>query len=165
MQNHKRNQKIAAVVSIIVTSDRITEESDKTGKLATRLLVEAGHSVSRFKIVKNDVVQIKKTLQEFLDDEKIQVIITSGGTGISSRDKTVSVVSKFLERKIEGFGELFRRISYDEIGVPSILSRTIAGISNKKIVFCLPGSPKAIKTALEEIIIPVLGHLLWELNR
>jgi molybdenum cofactor biosynthesis protein B len=93
------------------------------------------------------------------------VIVTSGGTGISQRDKTVDTVKTFFEKELPGFGEQFRRLSNEEIGEPGLFSRATAGIVNRKIIFCLPGSKGATKTALNKIILPSIGHLIWELNR
>jgi len=165
MQEHKRDQETRATFALIVTSDTRTPETDETGKRAIQLLEEAGHDVKAHVIVRNDTTQIKKAFEGFVGDEGVQVIVTSGGTGIGAKDKTVDVVSKFFDRRLEGFGELFRQISYKEIGVMAMISRATAGITGGKIVFCLPGSQGAVETALNKIIIPALGHMLWELKR
>ena len=165
LDEHRRDQKVEAVVALMVTSDSRTIETDETGKTAVRLLEEAGHRVSAHVIVPNDAGMIHEAYTGFLGDPEVQVIITSGGTGISSRDKTVSVVSATFEKPIPGFGELFRRLSFDEIGNAAMFSRATAGAAQGKLVFCLPGSRGAMETALEKIILPSLGHMLWELNR
>jgi molybdenum cofactor biosynthesis protein B len=121
--------------------------------------------VTAYKIVPNDSERIGAVYAGFLEDEKIQVIITSGGTGISSRDRTVDEISPMFEKNLDGFGELFRRLSYDQIGEAAMFSRAIAGVAGGKLVFCLPGSRGAMETALKNIILPALGHMLWELNR
>ena len=108
---------------------------------------------------------IHEAYRGFLSDPDIQVIITSGGTGISSKDKTVSAVSATFDKSIQGFGELFRRLSFEEIGHAAFYSRATAGSAQGKLIFCLPGSKGAMRMALEKIILPSLGHLLWELNR
>lgn len=95
----------------------------------------------------------------------VQVIITSGGTGISSRDVTVDTISNLLEKELPGFGELFRRYSFAEIGEAAMFTRATAGVIQRKLVFCLPGSKGAMKTALKKIILPSIGHILWEVNR
>ena len=164
-QEHRRDQEANAVVALMITSDTRTPETDETGKRAVELLEGAGHSIAAYVIVKNDVGQISETLEGFLAEERIQVIITSGGTGIGEKDKTVDSVSGKFEKRIEGFGELFRRLSFDEIGVASMMSRATAGIAGGKLVFCLPGSKGAMETALKKMILPAIGHMLWELSR
>ncbi len=164
-QEHRRDQEANAVVALMITSDTRTPETDETGKRAIELLEEAGHSIAAYLIVKNDAEKIEETLEGFLTDEHIQVIVTSGGTGISVKDKTVDAVSGKFEKRIKGFGELFRRLSFEEIGVASMMSRANAGVARGKLVFCLPGSRGAMETALKEIILPAIGHMLWELSR
>ena len=165
MNEHRRDQKANAVVALMVTSDTRTIETDETGKTAVRLLEAAGHRVSAHVIVPNDTGLIHEAYSGFLSDPDVQVVLTSGGTGISSRDKTVGAVSATFEKSIPGFGELFRRLSFEEIGHAAIFSGARAGTSQGKLVFCLPGSRGAMVTALEKIILPSLGHMLWELNR
>ena len=165
MNEHRRDQKANAVVALMVTSDTRTIETDETGKTAVRLLEAAGHRVSAHVIVPNDTGLIHEAYAGFLGDPDVQVIVTSGGTGISSKDKTVGAVSATFEKSIPGFGELFRRLSFDEISHAAMFSGAIAGTAHGKLVFCLPGSRGAMVTALEKIILPSLGHMLWELNR
>jgi molybdenum cofactor biosynthesis protein B len=165
LEEHKRDQKVEAVIGIIVTSDSRNLDTDETGKLAVRLLEESGHDVLSRIIVPNDTGMIHEAYMGFLSDPDIQVIITSGGTGISSKDKTVSAVSATFDKSIQGFGELFRRLSFEEIGHAAFYSRATAGSAQGKLIFCLPGSKGAMRMALEKIILPSLGHLLWELNR
>lgn len=165
IQEHRRDQAANAVVALMITSDTRTPDTDETGKRAVELLERAGHNISAYVIVKNDEEKIVKTLEGFLADGRIQVIVTSGGTGIGAKDKTVDAISGKFEKHIDGFGELFRRLSFDEIGVASMISRATAGIAQGKLVFCLPGSKGAMETALKEIILPAVGHMLWELSR
>lgn len=165
MLEHRRDQKAEAAVALMITSDTRTPENDETGKTAMRLLEEEGHRVAAYVIVENDAVRIKETFEGFTKDEMIQVIITSGGTGISSKDKTVDAVSSLFDKELPGFGELFRRLSFEEIGEAAMFSRATAGVIGRKLVFCLPGSRGAMDTALKKIILPGLGHMLWEVNR
>jgi molybdenum cofactor biosynthesis protein B len=146
MHEHRRDQKAEASVALMITSDTRTPENDETGKTAMRLLEGAGHRVAAYVIVENE-------------------IITSGGTGISSRDRTVDAVSSLFEKELPGFGELFRRFSFEEIGEAAMYSRATAGVIGGKLVFCLPGSRGAVDTALRKLILPGLGHMLWEVNR
>jgi molybdenum cofactor biosynthesis protein B len=165
MHEHSRDQKAEAVCALLVTSDTRRPETDETGKAAIRLLEEGGHKVAVHEIVKNDTSLITDALKSLLDGDRVQVIITSGGTGIGSKDKTVDAVSGLLEKRIHGFGELFRRISFDEIGEAAIISRATAGVASGKLIFCLPGSRNAVELGLSRIILPALGHMLWEIGR
>jgi len=108
---------------------------------------------------------IKNKIHELLKDEEVQVIITTGGTGIGRRDVTVDTISLILEKKLDGFGELFRFLTYQEIGTGSIMSRAIAGVAKGKVIICLPGSPDAINLAMDKIILPEIGHLVMEVTR
>ena len=162
---HREHRREHAGCAILVTSDTRTEETDETGKNAIRLLEEEGHKVHPYEIVRNDKEAIQEAIRRLLGDERIEVIITSGGTGISSKDKTVEVVTGLLEKQIEGFGELFRRLSYEDIGEAAILSRAVAGTVGRKLIFSLPGSRGAVELGIKRIILPVLGHMLWEVNR
>ncbi|MGQ9680103.1 MAG: MogA/MoaB family molybdenum cofactor biosynthesis protein [Candidatus Bathyarchaeia archaeon] len=165
MGEHRRDQEAEAKVALLVTSDSRSPETDETGRLAIRLLEEEGHKIVAYMILKNEAEQVKEALRSLLTNESVNVIITSGGTGISRRDITVDTVCPFMEKRIEGFGELFRRLSYDEIGGGAILSRATAGVTARKLIFCLPGSKNAMDLGLREIILPILGHMLWEANR
>jgi molybdenum cofactor biosynthesis protein B len=162
---HPRNQQGATGVAILIVSDTRSEASDESGKLAKQLLTQKGHHVLAHLIVKNERAAIQSALLTFLRDPRIQVIITSGGTGISSRDVTVDAVSELFEKTIVGFGEFFRRISFEEIGDSAMISRATAGIIDGRAIFCLPGSKNAMKSGLTHLILPGLGHLLWEANR
>lgn len=165
MQEHRRDQRKPAICALLVTSDTRRPENDETGKLAVRLLEEDGHRVVIHMILKNDAFKIREALKSLLNDKRIQVIIMSGGTGISQKDRTVDTVTTLLNKRVNGFGELFRRLSYEEIGPTSILSRATAGIADGKLVFCLPGSRSAMELGLRRIILPAIGHMLWEMNR
>lgn len=165
MSAHKLNRKTQAVFALIITSDTRDLKDDETGRTATELIEAEGHRVAKRIIVPNDMGMIRAEIEKQLKDPIVQVIITSGGTGISSRDQTVDAATSLFEKYLPGFGELFRRFSYDEVNANVIMSRSIAGIANSKLVFCLPGSKNAVGLALSKIILPSLGHTLWELNR
>ena len=162
--SHPRDQQTAADIALLVTSDSRTLDDDHTGNLAVTMLEEAGHKVVKRDIVPNDPEKIKKWLLEAIEGDA-PVIITSGGTGIGRVDMTVDTARSLFEKELPGFGEQFRRLSYDEVGVPGLMSRATAGVVGKKLIFCLPGSRGAMKTALNEIILPGIGHMLWELSR
>jgi len=164
MVEHRKMTKEHAGCGVLVTSDTKTEKTDETGKHAIKLLEEVGHMVYAYEVVINDKRAIQEAVRRFLSDERIEVVITSGGTGISSKDRTVEAVTELLDKRIDGFGELFRRLSYEEIGGAAILSRATAGNVGRKLIFSLPGSKGAMELGLK-ILLPVLGHLLWEVNR
>ena len=165
MSEHELHKKVEANFAVIVISDTRDERTDESGKIAKQLLTNEGHRVLVFKIIRNNEDVIRSTVNKMLQDPKINVILTSGGTGISKRDITVDTVLGLLDKRIEGFGELFRRLSYEEIGEAAMISRAIAGGVNGKLVFCLPGSKNAVKLALSKLILPGIGHILWEANR
>jgi molybdenum cofactor biosynthesis protein B len=165
VSEHELHKKVEANFAVIVVSDTRDERTDESGKIAKQLLTNEGHRVLAFKIIRNNENAIRSTVNKMLRDPKINVILTSGGTGISKRDITVDTVSGLFDKRIEGFGELFRRLSYGEVGEAAMISRAIAGRVNGKLVFCLPGSKNAVKLALNKLILPGIGHILWEANR
>lgn len=162
--SHPRDQKVETSFALLVTSDSRTLDDDETGKLAVQLIEAAGHTVTRRGIEPNDPEKIKKWLMEAIKGDA-PVIITSGGTGIGRVDQTVDTARTLFEKELPGFGEYFRRLSVDEVGIPGLMSRAAAGVVDKKLIFCLPGSRGAMKTALNQIILPGIGHMLWEVNR
>jgi molybdenum cofactor biosynthesis protein B len=165
MSEHPTSKKTPTTFALIVTSDTRTEKEDETGRTAVELIEEDGHKVVSHTITPNNEEKIRAEVEKMLLDDSIAVILTSGGTGISSKDKTVTAITPIMEKEIMGFGELFRRISYDEIGGAAIMSRATAGIAQGKLIFCLPGSRNAMKVALTKIILPNVGHMQWELSR
>ena len=165
MSEHPTGKKTHTTFALIVTSDTRTEREDETGRIAVSLIEGDGHSVASHTIVSNNEDKIRAEVEKMLFDDAVEVIVTSGGTGIGSKDKTVAAVAPLLEKEMPGFGELFRRISYDEVGGAAIMSRATAGVANGKLIFCLPGSRNAVKVALTKIILPNVGHMRWELNR
>ena len=139
-------------IIIIIVSDTRTTTTDKSGKVLKKSIVESGHSVPDIKIVTDDIFKIRHLVSQYLIDDDIAVIITSGGTGITGRDGTPEAVRVLLDKEIEGFGELFRSISYQKIKTSSLQSRALAGVANSKFIFVLPGSVDACSTAWKEII-------------
>lgn len=133
---------------------------DRTGDLIVQILRDGGHKVTMRKIVTDDKEEIQKAIMRALRSRKVDVIITSGGTGVSPRDVTIEAIQPLLEKEIPGFGEIFRALSYREIGSAAILTRSIAGVSKGKAIFCLPGSPHSVSLALKEIILPEVGHII-----
>ena len=151
--------------AVVTISDSRTEQTDESGKMFKEQLDKNGHKILAYALLKNDPAAIKQKITELLKLDGLQVIITSGGTGLSHRDVTVETVSPMLEKRLDGFGELFRSLSYGEIGTASILSRAVAGVIGGKIILCLSGSLGATKTALEKIILPEIGHMVREASR
>ncbi len=165
MSEHPTHKKAPTTFALIVTSDTRTEREDETGRIAVGLIEADGHRVVSHTIIPNDAKKIKAEVQRMLLDDSVVVVVTSGGTGIGAKDKTVAAVAPLFEKEMVGFGELFRRISYDEIGGAAIMSRATAGVAHGKLIFCLPGSRNAMKVALTKIILPNVGHMQWELSR
>ncbi len=150
--------------AVITVSDTRTELDDKSGALIQSMLKEAGHEIVGYRLVKNDAQQITQALTHMLASRARFVMLT-GGTGPGTKDITVETVQSLLEKELTGFGELFRILSYEEIGAATILSRATAGRIGNKFVVCCPGSSGAVRLALSEILIPELAHILREMNR
>lgn len=151
-------------IAIVTVSDTRTVENDRSGQLIREMAEAAGHLIVAYAIVKDEPVQVADVLDRFADGEA-RVIIFNGGTGISARDRTYDVISARLEKTLSGFGELFRMLSYEEIGAAAMLSRATAGIYRGKVLFSTPGSSGAVRLAMEKLILPELQHLAWELVR
>jgi molybdenum cofactor biosynthesis protein B len=162
---HKHKSPVNVNCAVIIISGSRNEQNDESGKLITQLLESNKHNVSSFSILKNDAEAIINKISCLLEDEKIQVIITSGGTGASHLDITVETITPILDKKLDGFGELFRFLTYQEIGSGSILSRAMAGVIKGRVIICLPGSVGAVRLAMEKIILPEIGHLVREASR
>jgi len=162
---HKHDSPASVNCAVIIISGSRTEQDDESGKLITQLLEDNGHKVTSFSILKNDAEAILNNIDRLLENESLGVIITSGGTGASHLDITVETIAPILDKKLDGFGELFRFLTYQEIGSGSIMSRAMAGVIKGKVVICLPGSLEAVRLAVEKIILPEIGHLVREANR
>jgi molybdenum cofactor biosynthesis protein B len=129
------------------------------------LVVGAGHRVVAYRVLPDEPREVRQQLEAWLADPEPDGVIVNGGTGISPRDRTYEAVADLLDRRLDGFGELFRSLSFEEIGSAAMLSRAVGGISMGKLLFSLPGSPPAVKLGLERLILPELGHLLAELSK
>ncbi|MFC2056909.1 molybdenum cofactor biosynthesis protein B [Chloroflexota bacterium] len=164
-REHKRESPHSVNCAVLTISDSRTEQDDESGKLLMQELSQSGHRVIAYALLKNDSEAIKQKISELLGQEELQVIITSGGTGLGHRDITVETLSSILEKKLSGFGELFRTLSYQEIGTASIMSRAIAGVAGRKVIICLPGSVGAVGLAVTKIILPEIGHMVREATR
>lgn len=151
--------------AVLTVSDTRDEQTDKSGQLIKSLLEEQGHELVHYTIVKDSPLQIKGELALLTQRPACQAIILNGGTGIAPRDHTYDTVAPLLEKRLDGFGELFRFLSYQEIGSGAILSRAVAGTYKGRVVFCLPGSSGAVRLAMEKLILPELGHMVGQLSR
>jgi len=150
---------------VITCSDTRTRETDTSGYCIMHMLKDAGHSVVDYYIVKDEPAKIKARIKAGVANKRIQAIIINGGTGISRRDSTFEAVDAMLEKRLDGFGEVFRYLTYQEIGSPAIMSRATAGIIKGRVLFSTPGSENAVRLAMEKLIIPELGHLVKELTK
>ena len=139
-------------VALLTISDTRTEADDKSGNLLSDRITSAGHQLVERQIVRDDVYQMRAVFSRWIADPGVEVVVTTGGTGVTGRDSTPEAVAPLLDKNIEGFGELFRHISYEEIGPSTIQSRAVAGMANSTLIFCLPGSSGACKTAWERIL-------------
>jgi len=139
-------------------SDSRGRGNDESGKILDELLREGGCSIVRHVIVKDEPVHIKELVRGVADDNEAEALILTGGTGIAKRDQTHEALEEIFDKRLDGFGEAFRRLSWDEIGARAILSRATAGVTNGLIVFSLPGSPNAVRLGVSKLILPVLEH-------
>ena len=150
---------------VVTISDTRTEETDRGGGAIVELLSRQGHDVAGKAIVPDDPAQVRDALQAGIETPDVDVVITTGGTGITRRDGTYEVVAALLDKRIDGFGELFRALSYEEIGPAAMLSRACAGLAGGTIVISLPGSENAVRLGMTKLILPELGHMVREARR
>lgn len=152
-------------VGIVTVSDTRTPETDANRQYIEARMAELGHAVAAYRLIRDEPEQVGAALDELCALPTVQIVLFNGGTGISPRDTTYDVISRRLEKTLPGFGELFRAISYQEIGAAAMLSRATAGVYRGVVVVSMPGSPHAVRTALENLILPELNHLAWEVAR
>lgn len=145
--------------AVVTISDTRTAATDTSGQLAQALLRAAGHRVGDYQILPDEPDQIRTLIRGYGSQPAIEAVICSGGTGIAPRDTTYDAIATLLEKELPGFGEIFRYLSYQEVGSRAMASRAIAGVHQSTLIFSLPGSSKAVKLALEALILPELGHL------
>lgn len=151
--------------AVITFSDTRTEANDTSGQAIRDLIAAAGHHVARYALVKDDPEQIGSEVRAALDDATVAVVVTNGGTGIALRDNAYETITKLLDKRLDGFGELFRMLSYEQVGAAAMLSRAVGGISRGKVVFALPGSTKAVRLGMDALIVPQASHLFYELHK
>jgi molybdenum cofactor biosynthesis protein B len=162
---HKRHAPRSVRCFVLTVSDTRTEETDTSGRAIADLLTAAGHEVAGRSIVKDDPELVKSVIVRQLATPGLQVVISTGGTGISSRDSTFEAVDALLEKRLDGFGELFRMLSYEQIGAAAMMSRATAGLAAGRIVVALPGSEAAVRLAMEKLLLPELGHLVQQAHK
>ncbi|HEY2662804.1 MAG TPA: molybdenum cofactor biosynthesis protein B [Candidatus Binataceae bacterium] len=155
--DHHKGSKRSLRVGVITVSDTRTADNDDSGRVIREAMAAAGHLIAHYQIVRDEPDQIAATVSAWIAD--LDAIVINGGTGISLRDSTFEAVEGLLDKKLEGFGELFRMLSYHEIGSAAFLSRATAGVCRGKILVSIPGSPSACRLAMEKLLIPELGHI------
>jgi len=164
-QEHKAQAPRSVQCFIVTVSDTRTEATDTSGRAIAGLLVAAGHRVAGRTIVKDDAELVRDTITRQLASPDVQAVITTGGTGITSRDSTYEAVSAMLQKRLDGFGELFRMLSYEQIGSAAIMSRACAGLSSGRIIIALPGSEAAVRLAMDRLVIPELAHMVQQAQK
>jgi molybdopterin adenylyltransferase len=164
-QEHREQAPDTINCAVVTVSDTRNEETDKSGKIIKDSLTAAGHSIIAYAIVKDEPDQIGQLLDELASRDDSDAIIFNGGTGIAPRDTTFDVIDRMLEKKLDGFGELFRWLSWYEIGPASMLSRATAGTYKNTLVFLTPGSSNAVKLAMEKLIAPEVAHMVFEVRK
>jgi molybdopterin adenylyltransferase len=164
VEQHRRAAPTVLGFALITVSDTRAAEDDVSGRTLAEMASAAGHRVESALLVPDDVAAIRAAVRQSLR-EGVDVVVLTGGTGFSPRDVTLDAVGPLLERPIEGFGELFRMLSFQQVGSAAMLSRAAAGLAGLRAVFLLPGSPKAVSLAMEKLILPEVGHLLGQARR
>lgn len=163
---HRSEAPRSVTCMVITISDTRTRENDQSGKIMMNMLVEAGFDIMGYAIVADDYTLIQQAIHQSCAEPQVEAILLNGGTGITKRDTTYEAVRDLLDKKMHGFGEIFRYLSFTEdIGTAAILSRAVAGVCNNKAIFSMPGSSGAVKLALGRIIIPELRHVMREIYK
>lgn len=163
--SHKAQGSNSLACMVVTCSDTRTEDTDTSGKLICRLLKEQGHLIAGYHLIKDEPEEITQLLEAVAHESDKHVVIINGGTGISRRDSTFEAVDGFLQKRLDGFGELFRYLSYQDIGSSAMLSRATAGIHEHLAIFSIPGSQGAVRLAMEQLILPEMGHIAGELTK
>ncbi len=169
VEKHREASPEKLSIAVLTISDTRTPETDTGGNVIVELMQKAGHDIYRREIVRDDPLRIKETIQGLLGDPRVHALITTGGTGISARDSTYEVASRLIDKKLDGFGEIFRMLSYADIGAAAMLSRAVAGSvatdAGPKFLACLPGSRNAVRLAMEKLLMPEITHVVFELRK
>jgi molybdopterin adenylyltransferase len=158
--SHHAGSARAVACAIVTVSDTRTPETDTSGARIRELLEAAGHRVVAYAVLPDEPALIRARVEAHLADPAVGAVLTSGGTGLAPRDTTYEAVAGLLDKRLDGFGELFRMLSYAEIGAPAMLSRAVAGVAQGKVVAVLPGSTAAVELAMSKLLVPTLGHMV-----
>lgn len=158
-QSHRQAAPAAVVCGVVTVSDTRTRADDRSGDLVEQLLVAAGHKIAAREIVPDEPVQVAAVVQRLADDPAVQAVLLTGGTGVAPRDQTPEAVAALFTKPLPGFGELFRMLSFAEIGAAAMLSRATAGLVDRTVVFLMPGSTAAVRLAVERLVLPELAHI------
>jgi molybdenum cofactor biosynthesis protein B len=165
VHKHRESAPEQVRVAVLTISDTRTPDTDTGGDTVEELMRDAGHQIVERDIVRDEASSIRTRLVNLLARPDVDAVVTTGGTGISARDTTYEVVDRMLEKKLDGFGEIFRMLSYEEIGAAAVLSRAVAGAVGTKFIACLPGSRNAVRLAVERLIVPEISHVVFELRK
>jgi molybdopterin adenylyltransferase len=164
-EDHRATAPASVRCFTLTISDTRTADNDTSGRAIAELATAAGHEIVGHAIVRDDPAAVRRVLYEQLASGAARVIITTGGTGITSRDSTYEAIAGLLEKRLDGFGELFRMLSYEQVGAAAMLSRACAGTARGRAIFALPGSEAGVRLAMTKLILPELGHVVRELSR
>ena len=164
VHEHKEKGKKSVGCFVLTVSDTRDESTDASGQTIKALLSEHGHRLAGYRIVKDEPAEIESLLKQTLRNADVEAVIVNGGTGISPRDGTYEVIVKLLDKRLDGFGEIFRFLSYQDIGSAAIMSRAVAGSAQGKVLISLPGSKGAVGLAMEKLILPELRHMVSQLQ-
>ncbi len=164
-REHKKRAVRCVRCAIVTVSDTRSEAADHSGQVIRELLEAAGHTICHYAVIKDEPAAIRGQLATLANDDRCKVILINGGTGVSPRDCTCETVAPMLNKRLDGFGELFRMLSFEEIGAGAMLSRAVGGVLESRVVFCMPGSTNAVRLAMDRLILPEMGHLVSELNK
>jgi molybdenum cofactor biosynthesis protein B len=151
--------------AVLTVSDTRTRDTDTSGGLIRETLALAGHKVADYQIAPDEPERIRAVLEEWIRRDDVQAILSNGGTGIAARDTTYDAIAGMLDKRIDGFGELFRMLSWQEVGAAAMLSRAVAGVAGGTLIVAMPGATKAVRLALTKLIIQELGHLVYEIGK
>lgn len=158
--DHRAGAKRAVACAVVTASDTRTSETDTSGQTIRKLLEEAGHRVVAYGVLPDEPVQIRARVEAHVRDATVDAVLVNGGTGLAPRDTTFEAIDGLLEKRLDGFGELFRMLSFQEIGAAAMLSRAVAGVAGGTVVVAMPGSTAAVELAMRRLLLPELGHLV-----
>lgn len=164
-QHIQAAKEIVARCAVVTLSDTRTREIDTSGQLIQKLLTDGGHRIAAYHLIKDDPEVLESLLLELASNSDVDALLTNGGTGIARRDQTIEMIERMIDQPLPGFGELFRMLSWQQIGAGAMLSRAVAGVTRGKPIFAMPGSSKAVELAMTQLILPQLRHILHELRK